>query len=66
MPGVPSARLELRARAFDAASLASPESLCLRHPLATVLHVPQGGAAANQLVCLDEGRCHDYHGINGL
>ncbi len=55
MPGVPSARLELRARAFDAAALASPESLCLRHPLATVLHVPQGGAAANQLVCLDEG-----------
>ena len=55
MPGVPSARLELRARSFDAESLASPASLCLRHPLATVLHVPQGGVMPNQLVCLDEG-----------
>ncbi len=55
MTGVPSARLELRTRGFDAAALASPASLCLRHPLATVLHVPEGGVSPNQLVCLDEG-----------
>ncbi len=55
LPGVPSARLELRARSFDAESLASPASLCLRHPLATALQVPEGGVMPNQLVCLDEG-----------